>query len=89
MPDSLPLVCKWFKRMQRKGQNFFGLLDDIKYFLFHPYGTSTETFTFVPFYADVDDTVEVPVVMSQGCRFRRYSLLNAACLPLPTLGDSH
>ncbi|PQQ02381.1 uncharacterized protein Pyn_29884 [Prunus yedoensis var. nudiflora] len=26
--------------------------------------------------------------MSQGCCFRRYSLLNAACLPLPALGDS-
>ncbi|KAL6284597.1 hypothetical protein ACE6H2_015526 [Prunus campanulata] len=89
MPDSLPLVCRWFKRMQRKGHNFLGLLDDIKYFIFRPYGTSAETFTFVPFYADVDDTIEVPTVMSQGCRFRRYSLLNAAHLPLPTLGDSH
>ncbi|PQP91548.1 uncharacterized protein Pyn_07605 [Prunus yedoensis var. nudiflora] len=26
--------------------------------------------------------------MPQGCCFRRYSLLNAACLPLPTLGDN-
>ncbi|PQM42011.1 uncharacterized protein Pyn_17871 [Prunus yedoensis var. nudiflora] len=88
MPDSLPLVCRWFKRMQRKGQKFLGLLDDIEYFIFRPYGTLAETFTFVPFYADVDDVVEVPAVMSQGCCFRRYSLLNVACLPLPTLGDS-
>ncbi|PQQ18433.1 uncharacterized protein Pyn_23527 [Prunus yedoensis var. nudiflora] len=88
MPDSLPLVCRWFKRMQRKGQNFLGLLDDIKYFIFRPYGTSVETFTFVPFYADVGDTIEVRAVMSQGCRFRRYSILNAARLPLPTLGDN-
>ncbi|PQQ14514.1 uncharacterized protein Pyn_26596 [Prunus yedoensis var. nudiflora] len=65
-----------------------GLLDDIEYFIFCPYDTLAETFTFVPFYADVDDTVEVPAVMSQGFCFIRYSLLNAACLPLPTLGDS-
>ncbi|PQQ17321.1 uncharacterized protein Pyn_08789 [Prunus yedoensis var. nudiflora] len=88
MPGSLPLVCRWFKRMQRKGQNVLRLLDNIEYFIFRPYGTSAETFTFVPFYADVDDIVEVPAVMPQGCCFRRYSLLNAACLPLPTLGDN-
>ncbi|PQM34100.1 uncharacterized protein Pyn_38058 [Prunus yedoensis var. nudiflora] len=74
--------------MHRKGQNFLVLLDDITYFIFRPYGTLAETFIFVPFYANVDDTVEVPAVMSQGSCFRRYSLLNAACLPLPTLGDS-
>ncbi|PQP91549.1 uncharacterized protein Pyn_07606 [Prunus yedoensis var. nudiflora] len=50
MPGSLPLVCRWFKRMQRKGQNVLRLLDDIEYFIFRPYGTSAETFTFVPFY---------------------------------------
>ncbi|CAL9018818.1 unnamed protein product [Prunus brigantina] len=32
---------------------------------------SAETFTFVPFYADVSDTVEVPVAMSQSGQFRK------------------
>ncbi|CAL8992531.1 unnamed protein product, partial [Prunus brigantina] len=60
MPDNLPLVCRWFKRMQRKGQDFLKRLDNVEDFIFRPYGTSAETFTFVPFYADVSDTVEVP-----------------------------
>lgn len=88
MPDSLPLVCKWFKKMQRKGQNFLKLLDNIENFVFRPYGTSVETFTFVPFYVDVSDTVEVLAAMSQGGQFRKYALLNVAPIPLPTLGDS-
>ncbi|CAL9021335.1 unnamed protein product [Prunus brigantina] len=48
MPDNLPLVCRWFKRMQRKGQDFLKLLDN----------------------------------------FRKFALLNAAPIPLPTLGDN-
>ncbi|CAL2256985.1 unnamed protein product [Prunus armeniaca] len=58
MPESLPLVCRWFKRMQRKGQDFLKFLDNVENFVFRLYGTSAETFTFVPFYADVNDTVE-------------------------------
>ncbi|CAL9024925.1 unnamed protein product [Prunus brigantina] len=47
-----------------------------------------DTFTFVPFYADVSDTVEVPAAVSQSDQFRKYALLNAAPIPLPTLGDN-
>ncbi|CAL2276817.1 unnamed protein product [Prunus armeniaca] len=65
MPDNLPLVCRWFKRMQQKGQNFLKLLDNIENFVFRPYGTSVETFTFMPFYVDVSDTIAVPVAVSQ------------------------
>ncbi|CAL8151364.1 unnamed protein product [Prunus armeniaca] len=88
MPDKLPLVCRWFKRMQRKGHNFLKLLDNIENFVFRPYGTSAETFTFVPFYADVSDTVAVPAAVSQSGRFRKYALLNVAPIPLPILGDN-
>ncbi|PQM35336.1 uncharacterized protein Pyn_23655 [Prunus yedoensis var. nudiflora] len=75
MRDSLPIVCRWFKRMQRKGQNFLKLLD------------SVENFVFVSFYADVGDTVDVPVAIPQGSQFRKYALLNVAPIPSPTLGD--
>ncbi|CAL9018633.1 unnamed protein product [Prunus brigantina] len=88
MPDNLPLVCRWFKRMQRKGQDFLKLLDNVEHFIFRPYGTSAETFTFVPFYADISDTVEVPAAVSQSDQFRKYALLSAAPIPLPTLGDN-
>ncbi|CAL2259060.1 unnamed protein product [Prunus armeniaca] len=88
MLNKLPLICRWFKRMQRKCQNFLKLLDSIQNFIFRPYGVLAEAFTYVPFYADVEGTVEVPVAMAQGCRFRKYALLNIAYIPLPTLGDS-
>ncbi|CAL8992922.1 unnamed protein product, partial [Prunus brigantina] len=42
MPDNLP-------------KPFLKLLDNVEDFIFRPYGTSAETFTFVPFYADVSD----------------------------------
>ncbi|CAL8088344.1 unnamed protein product [Prunus armeniaca] len=87
MPNNLPLVCRWFKRMQRKGQNFLKLLDNVENFVFRPYGTSAETFTFVPFYTDASDTVEVPAAVSQSNQFRRHALLNVAPIPLPTLGE--
>ncbi|CAL2239493.1 unnamed protein product [Prunus armeniaca] len=70
MPDGLLLICRWFKRMQRKGQNFLKLLENIENFIFRPYDALAEAFTFVPFYADVGDTVEVPTAMSQSCRFK-------------------
>ncbi|CAL2230904.1 unnamed protein product [Prunus armeniaca] len=88
MPDNLPLVCRWFKRMQRKDQNFLKLLDNVENFVFRPYGTSAEIFTFVPFYADVSDTVEVPAAVSQSGQFRKYALLNVAPIPLPILRDN-
>ncbi|CAL9029468.1 unnamed protein product, partial [Prunus brigantina] len=50
--------------------------------------SSLKTFTFVPFYADVSDTVEGPAAMSQGGQFKKYALLNVTPIPLPTLGDS-
>ncbi|CAL8175521.1 unnamed protein product [Prunus armeniaca] len=87
MPNNLPLVCRWFKRMQRKGQNFLKLLDNVENFVFRPYGTSAETFTFVPFYTNASDTVEVPATVSQSNQFRKRALLNVAPIPLPTLGD--
>ncbi|CAL8993890.1 unnamed protein product [Prunus brigantina] len=68
--------------------NFLKLLDNIENFVFRPYGTSTETFTFVPFYADVSDTVEVPAAISQSGQFQKYALLNVAPIPLPILGDN-
>ncbi|CAL9005497.1 unnamed protein product, partial [Prunus brigantina] len=37
VPGSLPLICRWFRRMQRKGQNFLELLDDVEKFIFRPY----------------------------------------------------
>ncbi|CAL2255361.1 unnamed protein product [Prunus armeniaca] len=74
--------------MQRKGQNFLKLLDNIENFIFRPDGTMAEAFTFVPFYADVGDIVKVPAAISQGGYFRKYALLNVAPIPLPTLGDS-
>ncbi|CAL8120623.1 unnamed protein product [Prunus armeniaca] len=64
------------------------LLDNVENFIFRLYGTSAETFTFVPFYADVSDTVEVPAAMPQRGQFRKYAMLNVAPIPLPTLGDS-
>ncbi|CAL2229408.1 unnamed protein product [Prunus armeniaca] len=88
MSESLPLVCRWFKLMQRKGQDFLKLLDNVENFVFRPYGTSAETFTIVPFYADVSDTVEVLAAMSQSSQFKKYAMLNVAPIPLPTLGDS-
>ncbi|CAL8091792.1 unnamed protein product [Prunus armeniaca] len=88
MPDNLPLVCRWFNKMQRKDQNFLKLLDNVENFVFRPYGTSAEIFTFVPFYADVSDTVEVPAAVSQSGQFRKYALLNVAPIPLPILGDN-
>ncbi|CAL2265915.1 unnamed protein product [Prunus armeniaca] len=88
MPDNLPLVCRRFKRMQQKGQNFLKLLDNIENFVFRPYGTSAETFTFVPFYTDISDTAEVPAAISQSGQFRKYALLNIAPIPLPILGDN-
>ncbi|CAL2229469.1 unnamed protein product [Prunus armeniaca] len=88
MPESLPLVYRWFKLMQKKGQDFLKLLDNVENFVFRPYDTSAETFTFVPFYADVSDTVEVLAAMSQSSQFKKYVMLNVTPIPLPTLGDS-
>ncbi|CAL2229202.1 unnamed protein product [Prunus armeniaca] len=73
--------------MQRKCQNFLKLLDNVENFVFRPYSTSAETFTFVPFYTDVSDTVEIPAAVSQSDQFRKYALLNVAPIPFPTLGD--
>lgn len=88
MPDDLPLFCRWFKQMQKKVQNFLKLLDNIENFIFCPYGTLAEAFTFGPFCADVGDTVAVPAAISHGGHFRKYALLNVAPIPYPTLGDN-
>ncbi|CAL2255868.1 unnamed protein product [Prunus armeniaca] len=89
IPEGLPSICRWSRRMQRKGQNFLELLDDVESFIFRPYWPLLEGFRHIPLYADSDDLVEAPVMTAQGCQLRRKPLLSAACLPLPTLGDDH
>ncbi|CAL8175194.1 unnamed protein product [Prunus armeniaca] len=89
MPGSLPLICRWSRRMQRKGQNFLELLDDVEQFIFRPYCASSEGFRSMPLYADSDALMEALAMPTQGCRLRREALLSAACLPLPTFGDDH
>ncbi|CAL2233352.1 unnamed protein product [Prunus armeniaca] len=89
MPGSLPLICRWFRRMQRKGQNFLELLDDVEQFIFRPYCASSEGFRSMPLYADSAALMEALAMPTQGCWLRREALLSAACLPLPTFGDDH
>ncbi|CAL8121223.1 unnamed protein product [Prunus armeniaca] len=89
MPGSLPLICRWSRRMQRKGQNFLELLDDVEQFIFRPYCASSEGFRSMPLYADSIALMEALAMPTQGCRLRREALLSAACLPLPTFGDDH
>ncbi|PQQ18428.1 uncharacterized protein Pyn_23522 [Prunus yedoensis var. nudiflora] len=85
----LPLICRWSRRMQRKGQNFLELLDNIESFIFRPYCALSEGFKHIPLYADSNDLIEAPATTARGRRLRREALLSAACLPLPTLGDDH
>lgn len=73
--------------MQRKGQNFLELLDDIENFIFHPYCVLPEGFKHMPLYADSDSLVEAPTMTAQGRQLRREALLSVTCLPLPTLGN--
>ncbi|CAL9024108.1 unnamed protein product [Prunus brigantina] len=75
--------------MQRKGQNFLELLDDVERFIFRPYCVLLKGFKCIPFYADSDDLVAAPIMTVQGRQLRREALLSAACLPLPTLSDNH
>ncbi|CAL2276554.1 unnamed protein product [Prunus armeniaca] len=89
MPGSLPLICRWSRRMQRKGQNFLELLDDVEKFIFRPYCVLLEGFSNTPFYADSVVLVEALATSAQGCPLRREALLSAACLPLPMFGDDH
>ncbi|PQQ19060.1 uncharacterized protein Pyn_16977 [Prunus yedoensis var. nudiflora] len=65
IPERLLLVCRWSRRMQRKGQNFLELLDGVENFVFHPYCVLLEEFKVVPFYADIDGLVEAPVITSK------------------------
>ncbi|CAL8089773.1 unnamed protein product [Prunus armeniaca] len=89
VPGILPLICRWSRRMQRKGQNFLELLDDVEQFTFRPYCALSEAFRSIPLYADFDVLMEALAMPTQGCRLRREALLSAACLPLPTFGDDH
>ncbi|CAL2263194.1 unnamed protein product [Prunus armeniaca] len=89
MPGSLPLICRWSRHMQRKGQNFLELLDDVEKFIFRPYCVLSEGFSNTPFYADSVVLVEALATSAQGFPLRREALLSAACLPLPTFGDDH
>ncbi|CAL2255872.1 unnamed protein product [Prunus armeniaca] len=89
VPEGLPSICKWSRRMQRKGQNFLELLDDVESFIFRLYCPLLEGFRHIALYADSDDLVEAQVMTAQGRQLRRETLLSTACLPLPTLGDDH
>ncbi|CAL8169050.1 unnamed protein product [Prunus armeniaca] len=89
VPNSLPLICGWSRRMQGKGQNFLELLDDVEKFIFRPYCVSSKGFSSIPLYAGSDVLIEALAISAQGCQLRRKALLSAACLPLPTLGDDH
>ncbi|CAL2271161.1 unnamed protein product [Prunus armeniaca] len=86
---NLPLICRWSRRMQRKGQKILELLDDVEQFIFRPYCALSEGFRSIPLYADSDVLMEALAMPTQGCRLRREALLSAACLPLPTFGDDH
>ncbi|PQQ02678.1 uncharacterized protein Pyn_38292 [Prunus yedoensis var. nudiflora] len=89
VPEKLPMICRWFRRMQRKDQNFLELLDNVESFIFRPYCALSAGFRHVPLYADSDDLIEVPATTARGRRLRREALLSAARFPLPTLGDDH
>ncbi|KAI5317288.1 hypothetical protein L3X38_036995 [Prunus dulcis] len=58
VPEGLPSIWRWSRRMQRKGQNFMELLDDVESFIFRPYGALPEGFKHVP---------SMPILMI--CRF--------------------
>ncbi|CAL9011406.1 unnamed protein product, partial [Prunus brigantina] len=58
VPGGLPRICRWFRRMQRKGQNFLELLDDVEKFIFRPYCVLSEAFSSAPLYADSIALVE-------------------------------
>ncbi|CAL9008802.1 unnamed protein product [Prunus brigantina] len=89
VPGGLPRICRWFRRMQRKGQNFLELLDDVEKFIFRPYCVLSEGFSSAHLYADSIALVEALATSAQSCPLRREALLSAACLPLPTFGDDH
>ncbi|CAL9006442.1 unnamed protein product [Prunus brigantina] len=89
VPGGLPRICRWFRRMQRKGQNFLELLDDVEKFIFRPYCVLSEGFSSAPLYADSIALVEALATSAQSCPLRREAFLSAACLPLPTFGDDH
>ncbi|CAL9029942.1 unnamed protein product [Prunus brigantina] len=88
-PEGLPLICRWSRRMQKKGQDFLELLDDVERFIFRPYCVRLEGFKCMPFYADSNDLIGAPITTIQGHQLRREALLSAACLPLPTVSDNH
>ena len=71
VPERLPLVCRWSQGMQRKGQNFLELLDDVENFIFHPYCVLPEGFKHMPLYADSDSLVEALTKTAQGHQLRR------------------
>lgn len=76
IPYMLSLICRWFKRMHRKSQNFLGLLDSVENFIFHPYGV----FKHVPFHADIDRVVEAHAVTAQGRYFWEKKCLVECCM---------
>ncbi|KAI5324082.1 hypothetical protein L3X38_033155 [Prunus dulcis] len=66
VPESLPLICRWSWQMQREGQKFIELLDDIEKFIFRPYCALSEGFRCIPFYADSDVLLEALAKSAQG-----------------------
>ncbi|KAL6279072.1 hypothetical protein ACE6H2_015953 [Prunus campanulata] len=86
MPDMPPLISRWFRRRQRKGQNFLELLDDIQHFVFRPYTEVPRGFGRVSFYTEVGET---SIIIPRGEQSRKDAHLNMAGLPLFTFGDDH
>ncbi|XP_021826614.1 uncharacterized protein LOC110767396 isoform X2 [Prunus avium] len=85
-PNMPPLISRWFRRKQRKGQNFLELLDDIQHFVFRPYTKVPRGFGQVSFYAEVGGT---SIIIPRGEQSRKDAYLNMAGLPLFTFGDDH
>lgn len=88
-PKMLPLISRWFKRRQRKGQDFLESLDNIENFIFRPYTMVPKGFEHVSLYGDLDGVAKISMVMTSGAPQKRNAILNVASLPLPTFGDNH
>ncbi|PQQ07626.1 uncharacterized protein Pyn_10136 [Prunus yedoensis var. nudiflora] len=87
VPKRLPLICRWSRRMQRKGQNFLELLDNVESFIFRPYCALSEGFKHIPFYADSDDLIEVPATTARAHRVRRQLGFDQGVPSDPSHGD--
>ncbi|CAL2246603.1 unnamed protein product [Prunus armeniaca] len=90
VPEGLPLICRWSQRIQRKDQNFLGLLDDVANFIF-PHGHQLRreallSTTFLPLPTLGDDHLEVSVHYSPH-RVRRQIGFDQGMPSSPSHGD--